>query len=124
MVRWQELLKTDSVAKQDTDEKIRTYQANKAMVDSGRANVKRLEDLVSFEKVYAPFDGVITARNIDVGALINAGNSGVSRQLFVLAATDASPRIRERSADLFACGAARCGRATYSYRISKPAFFG
>ena len=88
MTRWQELLRKDAVAKQDTDDKIGDYQAKKAMVDSGRANVKRLEDTVSFEKVYAPFDGVITARNTDIGALINAGNGGASQQLFTLAATN------------------------------------
>ncbi len=87
MNRWQALLKSDSVAKQDVDEKIGAYQANKAIVDSGHANVKRLEDLVSFEKVYAPFDGVITSRNTDTGALINAGNGGNTQQLFTLAAT-------------------------------------
>jgi RND family efflux transporter MFP subunit len=104
MVRWQELLKRDAVAKQDTDDRVGDYQAKKATVDSGRANVKRLEDMVSFEKVYAPFDGVITARNTDIGALINAGNGGVSQQLFTLAATNtlrvfvSVPQIYSRSA--------------------------
>jgi RND family efflux transporter MFP subunit len=104
MARWQELLQKDAVAKQDTDDKIGDYQAKKAMVDSGHANVKRLEDMVSFEKVYAPFDGVITARNTDIGALINAGNGGVSQQLFTLAATNTLrvfvnvPQIYSRSA--------------------------
>jgi RND family efflux transporter MFP subunit len=104
MTRWQDLLKKDAVAKQDTDDKIGDFQAKKAMVDSGRANVKRLEDMVSFEKVYAPFDGVITARNTDIGALINAGNGGVSQQLFILAATNTLrvfvnvPQIYSRSA--------------------------
>jgi RND family efflux transporter MFP subunit len=88
MTRWQELLRKDAVAKQDTDDKIGDYQSKKTIVDSGRANVKRLEDLVSFEKVYAPFDGIITARNTDIGALINAGNGGASQQLFTLAATN------------------------------------
>jgi RND family efflux transporter MFP subunit len=88
MVRWQELLRKDAVAKQETDDRIGDFQAKKAIVDSGHANVKRLEDLVSFEKVYAPFDGVITARNTDIGSLINAGNGGLSQQLFVLAATN------------------------------------
>ncbi len=104
MVRWQDLLKRDAVAKQDTDDKIGDYQAKKAVVDSGRANVKRLEDLVSFEKVYAPFDGVITTRNTDIGALINAGNGGAAQQLFTLAATNTLrvfvnvPQIYSRSA--------------------------
>jgi RND family efflux transporter MFP subunit len=104
MARWQQLLQKDAVAKQDTDDKIGDYQAKKAMVDSGRSNVKRLEDLVSFEKVYAPFDGVITARNTDIGALINAGNGGTAQQLFTLAATNTLrvfvnvPQIYSRSA--------------------------
>ena len=104
MKRWQQLLQKDAVAKQDTDDKIGDYQAKKTIVDSGRANVKRLEDMVSFEKVYAPFDGVITARNTDTGSLINAGNGGVSQQLFTLAATDTLrvfvnvPQIYSRSA--------------------------
>lgn len=104
MARWQQLLQKDAVAKQDTDDKIGDYQAKKAMVDSGRSNVKRLEDLVSFQKVYAPFDGVITARNTDIGALINAGNGGAAQQLFTLAATNTLrvfvnvPQIYSRSA--------------------------
>lgn len=104
MSRWKELLQRDAVSKQEADDKIGDYQAKKAMVDSGRANVKRLEDVVSFEKVYAPFDGVITARNTDIGALINAGNGGVSQQLFTLAATNTLrvfvnvPQIYSRSA--------------------------
>jgi RND family efflux transporter MFP subunit len=80
------------------------YQAKKSTVASGQANVKRLQDMVSFEKVYAPFDGVITQRNTDIGSLINAGNGGTSQQLFVLASTDvlrvyvSVPQIYSRSA--------------------------
>jgi RND family efflux transporter MFP subunit len=104
MIRWQQLLQRDAVAKQETDDRIGDFQAKKAMVDSGRANVKRLEDMVSFEKVFAPFDGVITARNTDIGALINAGNGGAAQQLFTLAATNVVrvfvnvPQIYSRSA--------------------------
>ncbi len=87
-IRWQELLKTDSVSKQETDEKLGDFKAKKTMVDSGRANVKRLQDLRSFQKIYAPFDGVITARNTDVGQLIAASSSGQGKELFHLAATD------------------------------------
>lgn len=91
-VRWQDLLKTDSVSKQETDEKIGDFHARKAAVDASRSNVRRLEDLQSFEKVYAPFDGVITARNTDVGQLIDAGSGGQAggqpRELFHLAATN------------------------------------
>src|SRR6202034_4877214 len=61
--------------------------AIQASVDSNVANVRRLEDLVSFEKVYAPFDGVITVRNTDTGWLINAGAGSPSAELFQLAQT-------------------------------------
>jgi len=86
--RYQGLLKTDSVSKQDADNANGDYEAKHAIVQSGEANVHRLEDLQSFQKIYAPFDGVITARNVDVGALIDAGSSGgPARELFHLAAT-------------------------------------
>ncbi len=86
--RWQNLLETDSVSKQETEEKLSDLKAKKATMDSARFNVSRLEQVQSFEKVYAPFDGVITARNTDVGYLINAGSNTVSKELFHLAATD------------------------------------
>lgn len=85
-VRWQYLLKTNSVSKQETDQAVANMAAQKAVVDSNSANVRRLEQLQSFEKVYAPFDGVITARNTDIGALIDAGSAAQSRELFHLAA--------------------------------------
>ena len=63
------------------------YAAKKATMDSAQSNVNRLADLQSFEKIYAPFDGVVTARNTDVGQLIDAGSSGgVGRELFHVAA--------------------------------------
>lgn len=86
--RYQNLLKTDSVSRQDTEEKIGDMQAKKAIADSAAANVRRLEETVRFQKIYAPFDGVITARNIDSGALINAGANAPGRELFNIAATD------------------------------------
>jgi RND family efflux transporter MFP subunit len=86
--RWQNLLKTNSVSKQETDQAISTLRAQQASVDSMTANVHRLEQLQSFEKVYAPFDGVITARNTDIGALINAGAGGVPQELFHMAAVN------------------------------------
>src|SRR5258706_397229 len=70
----------------ETDQAISDLHAKKAVVDSSGANVHRLEDLQSFEKVYAPFDGVITARSTDIGALIDAGAAPQSRELFHLAA--------------------------------------
>jgi RND family efflux transporter MFP subunit len=103
MNRYQGMLK-DAIPKQDVDNAIGAYEADKSIVTSQTANVKRLEQLVSFEKVYASFDGVITSRNTDTGALINAGNGGVSQQLFTLAATDTLrvfvnvPQIYSRSA--------------------------
>ena len=85
--RYQDLKGTDSVAKQDVDNSVGDYNAKKAMVVSAQANVSRLEELVSFEKVYAPFDGVITARDTDIGDLIDAGtNGGTAKELFHIAA--------------------------------------
>jgi RND family efflux transporter MFP subunit len=84
--RWQFLLQTNSVSQQETDQAVGNYHAMQATVDSNAANVRRLEQLQSFEKVYAPFDGVITARNTDVGALIDAGANAPGRELFDLAA--------------------------------------
>ncbi len=87
--RWKKLLEEDSVSKQETDQAISNQQAQTATVDSNAANVHRLEELQSFEKVYAPFDGIITARNTDVGALINAGAATTpGKELFHLAAID------------------------------------
>jgi len=94
----------DAIPKQDVDNAVGAYEADKSIVVSQTANVKRLEQLVSFEKVFAGFDGVITTRNTDIGQLINAGNGGVSQQLFTLAATDTLrvfvnvPQIYSRSA--------------------------
>ena len=84
--RWQALVKTHAVSKQETDQAVNTLQAMKATVDSNASNVRRLEELQGFQKMYAPFDGVITARNTDIGALINAGASTPGQALFHLAA--------------------------------------
>jgi RND family efflux transporter MFP subunit len=87
--RAEELLKTDSIAHQDADNSRGDANAKKAMLTAAQANVKRLQELQSFEKVYAPFAGVITARNTDVGQLVDAGSaSGAARELFHLAAID------------------------------------
>jgi RND family efflux transporter MFP subunit len=81
--RYQGLLATHAVAQQDADNAVGTYNANKAIVEADQANVRQLETLQSFEKIYAPFDGIITARNTDIGQLINAGNTGnVKTDLF------------------------------------------
>ena len=84
--RWKGLLQTESVSKQDADEKAGDAAAKKATADAAGANVSRLRELESFKRVVAPFDGVITARNTDIGALINAGQSAGS-ELFKLADT-------------------------------------
>jgi RND family efflux transporter MFP subunit len=84
--RYQDLLKSDSVSKQDTDNATSDLAAKRTTLQSAEANVKRLEDLQSFEKIYAPFDGVITARNTDIGQLINSGSGGPPSALFQIAA--------------------------------------
>jgi RND family efflux transporter MFP subunit len=84
--RWQGLLSTESVSKQDAEEKSGDAAAKKAAADSAAANVARLRDLESFKRVVAPFSGVITARNTDIGALINAGQS-TGTELFRIADT-------------------------------------
>jgi RND family efflux transporter MFP subunit len=86
--RFQELIKTDGVSKQEVDNAVGDLEAKVATVKSSEANVRRLEELESFKHVYAPFSGVITRRNVDTGTLINAGNGGTSQQLFFLAQTD------------------------------------
>jgi RND family efflux transporter MFP subunit len=84
--RWKGLLATESVSKQDADEKAGDAAAKKAAADSAAANVSRLRELESFKRVVAPFSGVITARNTDIGALINAGQS-TGTELFRIADT-------------------------------------
>ena len=84
--RYQNLLKTNSVSKQETDVAVSDAAAKKAAVDASMANVRRLEQLQSFEKVYAPFDGIVTARNTDIGRLISAGQNTTPQELFHLGA--------------------------------------
>jgi RND family efflux transporter MFP subunit len=86
--RWQNLLKTNSVSKQETDQAVSDLSARQATVDSMAANVHRLEQLQSFENIFAPFAGVITARNTDIGALINAGAGGIPSELFHMASVN------------------------------------
>jgi membrane fusion protein (multidrug efflux system) len=87
--RYQDLLKSDSVSKQDADNASGNYEARQAMVQSAEASVKRLEEMESFKRVYAPFSGVITQRNVDAGNLINAGNGGTAtKEMFDLAQID------------------------------------
>jgi RND family efflux transporter MFP subunit len=84
--RYQGLLKSNAVSQQDVDNTVGTYNANAAVVEADKAAVQQYSALVSFEKVYAPFDGVITARNTDIGDLINSGSSSnVKTDLFHIA---------------------------------------
>jgi len=84
--RWQTLLKTASVSIQDAAEKAAAREAADASVQAAKANVERLQDLVSFQRVVAPFKGVVTIRNVDIGDLIVAGSGG--KQLFQIAQAD------------------------------------
>jgi RND family efflux transporter MFP subunit len=101
--RDESLLKTHSVSTQERDNAVNANAANQATVESNRANVARLEQLQSFEKVYAPFDGIITARSTDVGALIDAG-ANAPKELFHIAAINklriyvAVPEVYSRAA--------------------------
>ena len=103
--RWNGLLKTNSVSKQETDQYVHELSARQATVASMKANVDRIQQLQSFEKVYAPFSGVITARNTDIGALIDAGSASAPKELFHIAATDrlrvyvAVPEVDSRAAE-------------------------
>jgi RND family efflux transporter MFP subunit len=83
-VRWQRLVNDDAVSKQEAEQYDSDYKAKKFTTSSASANFDRLQQLQSFEKVYAPFDGVITARNTDIGALIDSGSDG-PKELFHMA---------------------------------------
>src|SRR6266496_3929809 len=83
--RWETLRKMDAVAQQETDERSSGYTQGQAALASATASVRRLEQLESFKHIYAPFSGTVIRRNTDVGALINAGNSGNNQELFVVA---------------------------------------
>jgi RND family efflux transporter MFP subunit len=87
--RYQDLIKSDSVSRQDLDNANGDLAARRAMAQSADANVKRLEEMESFKRVYAPFAGIITQRNVDTGTLINAGNGGnATKEMFDLAQID------------------------------------
>ncbi|MFM0131932.1 efflux RND transporter periplasmic adaptor subunit [Paraburkholderia sediminicola] len=87
MERWQQLRQRDAVSQQELDERQSTYTQDLANLAAADANVKRLQQLESFKRIVAPFSGVVTQRNVDVGDLIDAG-SGTSRALFALAQSD------------------------------------
>ncbi|HKE47329.1 MAG TPA: efflux RND transporter periplasmic adaptor subunit [Rhodanobacteraceae bacterium] len=84
--RWQELVKTGAVSKQDVDEKVGDFKAKQALVKAAQADVDREQTLKGFARITAPFDGIVTARNTDVGALINVGGSA-GQELFVVSDT-------------------------------------
>jgi RND family efflux transporter MFP subunit len=86
--RWHSLRDKDAVTQQDLDERQSTYLQAQANLASAQANTARLRNLQGFNKVVAPFDGVVTSRNIDVGDLVDAGNGGVGKALFTIAQID------------------------------------
>ncbi len=86
--RWQALRKKDAVTQQDLEERLSAYSQAKANLDAADANVGRLRKLQGFNRVLAPYDGIVTQRNIDVGDLVNAGNGGTGQALFSVAQTD------------------------------------
>jgi RND family efflux transporter MFP subunit len=86
--RWQALRQRDAVTQQDLDERQSTYSQAAANLAAAEANVGRLRKLQGFNQVVAPFDGVVTRRNLDVGDLVNAGNGGTGQALFAVAQVD------------------------------------
>jgi multidrug efflux system membrane fusion protein len=86
--RWENLQKMDAVSQQETDERSSSYTQGEANLNAATANVRRLEQLESFKHIYAPFSGVVTTRNTDIGALVNAGNTGPNQELFIVSQVD------------------------------------
>jgi RND family efflux transporter MFP subunit len=117
--RWETLRKMDAVAQQETDEKTSGYTQGEAALASATANVRRLEQLESFKHIYAPFSGTVTRRNTDIGALINAGNSGSNQELFVIAQLDPI-RVYVAVPELYAAAV----RAGLTATIELPAYPG
>ncbi len=105
--RYEGLLKTDSVSKQEADNAAGDLAAKSANTLSAEANVRRLQETESFRHIYAPFSGVITRRNVDIGNLINAGNGGSAQLLFTPGADRSHPRVCERSGNLCASHSTR-----------------
>src|ERR1700733_13529633 len=85
--RFDGLKNTDSVSKQDVDNAHGDFEAKKATVASAQSNVRRLEETQAFNKIYAPFDGIITARNTDIGQLIDSGSGGSAKEMFHIQST-------------------------------------
>ena len=120
--RWETLQKMDAVAQQETDERASGYTQAQGNLAAADANVRRLEQLESFKHVYAPFSGVITKRNVDLGALINAGNTGPNQQLFNIARTDPI-RIYASVPEVYAESAWPGVRATIELSSANPLHF-
>src|SRR6202162_3784001 len=85
--RYYGLKNTDAVSKQDVDNAHGDFEAKKATVASSESNVRRLEETLAFNKIYAPFDGIITARNTDIGQLIDSGSGGAAKEMFHIQST-------------------------------------
>ena len=115
--RYVSLRKTDSVSQQEADQQSSGYQQAKANLDAADATVRRLEQLESFKHVYAPFSGVLTKRNVDPGALINAGGTG--KELFDIAKVDPLAGVRQRSAKLRARHQERDGSLGHSAGVAR-----
>jgi RND family efflux transporter MFP subunit len=86
--RWTSLRAKDAVTQQDLDERLSAYRQAEADLKAAEANVSRLRSLQGFNRILAPFDGVVTQRNIDVGDLVQGGNSGTGKALFAVAQVD------------------------------------
>ncbi len=110
--RYQELKNTDSVAQQDVDNALGAERANAATVSAAEYQVKYLEELESFKNIYAPFDGIITARNTDVGHLINSGAGDRRFRTVSYRGDSHSARVHQRAATIFS------GRKTWVDRES------
>lgn len=83
--RYTDLLASNAVTQQDTENFVTQAASSETLVRSAQANVQRLQQLTGFEKVYAPFDGIITARGVDIGTLISAGSGAGGREMFHMA---------------------------------------
>lgn len=88
LARWESLRTRDAVSQQEVDERRSSAQQARADLAAAEANIKRLEQIEGFRKIVAPFSGTVIRRNVDVGTLVSAGNTGASRELFAIAQTD------------------------------------
>ena len=110
--RYQDLVKSDAVSKQDTETFVNQAASTSAAVRSAQANVQRLKELQGFEKVYAPFDGVVTARGTDIGQLITQGSG---TELFPHAGARNPPRLHQFARGVHAEHQARARRSTWVF---------